>query len=104
MYERTGSKLEFLWTNHANDRLPVTTNSNYDEVIVALYSEELGLAAVYRDGVRRAHEFTSIEMDDAFSKGKLHAWLIFLSEDGKEASMSLYLGDGMNKNNLSSNS
>lgn len=63
-----------------------------DEAVVVLYHEEKEAAIIFRERAGRRDGAVLIKLPDGFMKGKLHVYLLFLSHDKKNASLSTYIG------------
>ncbi|SFH35512.1 DUF6266 family protein [Pedobacter insulae] len=79
--------LNFSWIDHRAE-----TDGGTDNVILMVYSPARDRHEFLRTSYNRTTGFAMLHVPLGFSGDKVHCWMAFISENGKEFSASSYLG------------
>ena len=87
MFSNRKSCIDFSWT----DRCAYMCNQT-DQAILVAYNPSQHRHEYLRTNSTRSDECATLEVPLGFSGQKVHCWIIFISANGKEFSISRYLG------------
>lgn len=62
------------------------------ELVVALFHEEMQASLIFRERARRGDGNVLLDLPEGFKNGTIHAYMLFLGHDGKNASRTVYIG------------
>ncbi|MDR6782662.1 hypothetical protein ABIE26_000850 [Pedobacter africanus] len=85
----TAAKLDFSWDN---DALPTTTGGT-DRATVLAYNVDKGKFTMLPSAAARSAEAYVLQLPPDWGTDQVHAWISFVSVDGKEVSNSSYIGE-----------
>jgi len=83
-----GTKLEFSWTDNSGQG----NASERDQFCVVGYLPELNAFEIFEKVAGRADANVAIALSPQARGQKMHVWSTFVSENGKKAAVSSYLG------------
>lgn len=83
-------KLQFTWTDNSGQGKA----SKADKTILVAYCEGTGIHYSHRGGAERAAGAEILDLSGCSGR-KVHAWLGFISKDGKDISPGIYVGEVM---------